>query len=74
MAALLLVGLDNFERINAPFGHVVGDRLLREFGLRLPDMVRAEDITARTTLSSEVGSGVVRHDDPVGRLGGIRLR
>jgi predicted signal transduction protein with EAL and GGDEF domain len=70
ITALLLLGIDNFERVNASFGHVVGDRLLREFGLRLAQVVRTDDITARNEVTPGPDPGSDGHHRPVSRLGG----
>jgi diguanylate cyclase (GGDEF)-like protein len=45
--AVLFVDFNRFKQINDRFGHDVGDRALRELGLRLRAGVRAEDAVAR---------------------------
>ena len=45
--ALFYLDLDNFKAINDTRGHLVGDRLLREVGTRLEQVVRSEDLVAR---------------------------
>lgn len=45
--ALVLVDVDEFKRINDRFGHLAGDRALREVGRALRDTVRAGDVVCR---------------------------
>ena len=45
--ALLFIDADDFKAINDRLGHEVGDRMLRELGLRIRDSVRATDLVAR---------------------------
>jgi len=45
--AVLLVDLDRFKEINDSFGHQVGDKVIREVGLRLSTILRASDTLAR---------------------------
>ncbi|MBT0770886.1 GGDEF domain-containing protein [Kineosporia sp. J2-2] len=46
-AAVLFLGLDDFKRVNEVFGQKAGDELLREVGLLLRGLVRADDVAAR---------------------------
>ncbi|MGR5177699.1 putative bifunctional diguanylate cyclase/phosphodiesterase [Vibrio mediterranei] len=41
--ALLFIDLDNFKWVNDHFGHVTGDRLLKEFGVRLNQVMAREE-------------------------------
>lgn len=45
--ALLFIDLDHFKPINDQYGHVIGDRVLQEVGLRLIDCTRHEDLVGR---------------------------
>ena len=43
----LMLDIDNLKRINDTFGHLEGDRVLREAGASLRGQLRAYDIAAR---------------------------
>jgi diguanylate cyclase (GGDEF)-like protein len=45
--AVLFLDLDRFKILNETLGHEVGDRLLREVGLRITSCLRPEDTVAR---------------------------
>jgi diguanylate cyclase (GGDEF)-like protein len=47
-AALLMIDLDFFKRINDTHGHDVGDRVLRAFGACTTALLRPADLFART--------------------------
>ncbi|MBI3999162.1 MAG: diguanylate cyclase [Candidatus Omnitrophica bacterium] len=44
---VLLVGLDNFKKINDTLGHAVGDVILKEVGRKLKAVLRTTDYLAR---------------------------
>jgi len=46
-AALMLIDLDNFKRINDTRGHAAGDLLLKELSVRLAEVIRPGDTLAR---------------------------
>ncbi|PPU76283.1 MULTISPECIES: sensor domain-containing diguanylate cyclase [Xanthomonas] len=45
--SIAFIDLDNFKRINDAHGHLVGDKVLRNFAQTLQRMVRASDLVAR---------------------------
>lgn len=45
--AVLVCDIDGFKQINDSFGHLEGDKLLREFSTRLKDVCRGYDYVAR---------------------------
>ena len=45
--AVMVCDIDGFKQINDSFGHLEGDRLLREFTARLKDVCRGYDYVAR---------------------------
>lgn len=45
--AVMLVDVDHFKQVNDAFGHDAGDALLRAFGTRLRQCLRAADTVAR---------------------------
>ena len=46
-AALLMMDLDHFKRINDRYGHMAGDEVLRHFSRQLTQILRPTDIAAR---------------------------
>jgi diguanylate cyclase (GGDEF)-like protein len=45
--SVLAIDVDHFKKINDEFGHLTGDEVLREMGMRLRDTARAGDVVAR---------------------------
>jgi diguanylate cyclase (GGDEF)-like protein len=45
--AVLILGLDGFKRIKDTYGHVAGDKTLREFAGRITGILRGDGILAR---------------------------
>jgi diguanylate cyclase (GGDEF)-like protein len=45
--AALMLDVDNLKQINDTFGHVEGDRVLRELGEKLRAQLRRYDVAAR---------------------------
>lgn len=45
--ALIIVDIDHFKKVNDTFGHIEGDRVLKELGLRLQKFGRQTDLIAR---------------------------
>jgi diguanylate cyclase (GGDEF)-like protein/putative nucleotidyltransferase with HDIG domain len=45
--AVMVCDIDGFKQINDSFGHLEGDKLLREFSTRLKDVCRGYDYVAR---------------------------
>ena len=43
----LMVDINNFKSINDKFGHLEGDRVLKEVAMRLAELVREEDMVVR---------------------------
>ena len=46
-ASLMIIDIDNFKAFNDLYGHMYGDRILKEFRAILRDSVRSEDVVAR---------------------------
>lgn len=46
-AALLLIDVDDFKKVNDSFGHAVGDKVLQMIGTRMTGVLRPTDIVAR---------------------------
>lgn len=44
---LIIFDVDHFKKVNDTFGHAAGDAVLKEIGMRVPELVRREDVFAR---------------------------
>jgi len=45
--SVLMLDIDHFKAVNDAFGHAGGDAVLREFAVRVPPLLRTEDVIAR---------------------------
>jgi len=69
---LATLDLDHFKQINDRFGHVQGDRVLRQFGQFLKQKFRSEDVVARWGGEEfVVGMYGISREDGVERLAEI---
>ena len=64
VVALLFLDLDGFKSVNDSLGHEIGDRLLKEVGVRIRLALRQDDEIGRVTFDGKSDS------NPVARLGG----
>lgn len=46
-ASIMIIDIDNFKSFNDLYGHMFGDRILKEFSEILRESVRSEDVVAR---------------------------
>lgn len=44
---IMIFDVDHFKKVNDTYGHPAGDAVLKEIGLRIPELIRKEDIFAR---------------------------
>jgi diguanylate cyclase (GGDEF)-like protein len=71
--AALMLDVDNLKQINDTFGHVEGDRVLRELGEKLRAQLRRYDVAARYG-GDEFLILLPRITEPAATLAGIRLK
>lgn len=45
--ALFVIDIDNFKKVNDQLGHLYGDEVIEEIGIKLKDQFREEDIVGR---------------------------
>jgi diguanylate cyclase (GGDEF)-like protein len=45
--SLMMIDLDDFKEINDTYGHVTGDKVLKQFGKRMENILRDSDLVAR---------------------------
>ncbi|MEM0925323.1 MAG: GGDEF domain-containing protein [Planctomycetota bacterium] len=45
--SVVMIDVDHFKSVNDTYGHLVGDEVLREFGHRLAETIREDDLLAR---------------------------
>jgi diguanylate cyclase (GGDEF)-like protein len=62
-AALLIVDVNNFKRINDTYGHRAGDRVLKGIAAALSRRLRGTDVVARL----EADRAMYQEKRPVGR-------
>jgi diguanylate cyclase (GGDEF)-like protein len=60
--SLLIIDIDHFKAVNDTYGHLAGDQVLRELGVRLTQAIRTEDVFAR--LGGEE-FGVILRENPL---------
>ena len=60
MIAVATLNIDMFSRINATFGRVVGDEVLRAVGKRLKTILRRSDTVATLTAPGQAGPSLSR--------------
>jgi diguanylate cyclase (GGDEF)-like protein len=63
-AALMLLDLDHFKKINDAYGHAVGDQVLLQFGRRLGAVIRDCDLLARLGGDEFMLMLQIDHPDP----------
>ena len=78
--AVMVCDIDGFKQINDVFGHLEGDKLLREFSARLKDACRGYDYVARmggdefVIMAPGLSSGGGRGEGEPAEPGGHRIR
>lgn len=72
-AAVLLIDLDHFKRVNDSYGHAAGDAVLRHIGQLLTQLTRPNDIVGRLG-GEELAIVLADVTEPVARETAERLR
>jgi diguanylate cyclase (GGDEF)-like protein len=45
--SLIIIDIDLFKQVNDKFGHIIGDKLLKQFSFLLSDNIRSSDVVGR---------------------------
>jgi diguanylate cyclase (GGDEF)-like protein len=45
--SLIMIDIDNFKKINDTYGHLIGDRVIKDIGTKIKSLVREKDLICR---------------------------